>query len=168
MFSFPSDINFSWRDKHLQLYYCCQVSGLFVLCFSLALSEFPYLVICLFMLSSFEYSLITPHLFLFSLITFYVFISPEFFLSLSPFTRHFMWCIGTVFWVGLLKQRTFPYLPSPASFLQHKTLTDERTNLQKDDFSWGGAVGFAAGWSEVGTVCGGFPRANWSRPFSSR
>ncbi len=27
---------------------------------------------------------------------------------------------------------------------------------------------FAAGWSEVGTVCGGFPRADWSRPFPSR
>ncbi len=54
--------------------YYCQGSGFIVLCFSPVLPEFPYLVISLFLLSS----LITPHLFLFSLITFYVFISPEF------------------------------------------------------------------------------------------
>ncbi len=60
----------------------CLVS-LFLLC--------PYMVLTVLVLSSLFHSphlcLITPHLLLFSLITFYVFISPEFPLSLCPFTR---------------------------------------------------------------------------------
>ncbi len=45
---------------------------------------------------------------------------------------------------------------------------DEWTTLQKDDCIWGRAVGFVAGWSEVGTVCGGFHRAYWAHPFPPR
>ncbi len=71
-----------------------------------------------------------------------------------------------VLWFGYIWiRRTYPNI-SPASFPYHTTMTDERTPSQKDDCSWGRAVGFAAGWSEVGTVCGGFPRAYWFHPFS--
>ncbi len=55
--------------------------------------------------------MIKPHLFLFSLITIYVFISPEFSLSLGPFSR-FLSYFSSVVWLKQL----FPYLPSPASF----------------------------------------------------
>ncbi len=60
--------------------------------------------------------------------------------------------------IELLKRRTFLYLLSLASFPHHTTVTDERTT-KKDDFSWGRTVGFAAGRSEVGKVCGGVSRA---------
>ncbi len=66
--------------------------------------------------------LITPHLLLFSLITFYVFISFEFPLSLCPFTR-LLCCVACIMFIKTYSS----YLKSPASFLHDTTLTDEWT-----------------------------------------
>ncbi len=65
--------------------------------------------------------------------------------------------------------KTIISLPPISCILsRNTTVTEQLTPLQKDDCSRGRAVGFAGGWSEVGMVCGGFPRANWSSPFSYR
>ncbi len=55
-------------------------------------------------------------------------------------------------------------LNPPTVYVQHH-MTDDRTPSQKDDCIWGRAVGFAAGWSEVGTVFEGFHWADWSHLF---
>ncbi len=68
-----------------------------------------------------------------------------------------------------IKSHIIPLVATPAFSLPPRDVTEERTKtLQQDDGSCGRAVGFAAGGSEVGTVCGGFPRADGSRPFPSR
>ncbi len=55
-------------------------------------------------------------------------------------------------------------LNPPTVYVQHH-MTDDRTPSQKDDCIWGRAVGFAAGWLEVGTVFEGFHWADWSHLF---
>ncbi len=88
--------------------------SLFLLC--------PYMVLPVHEFMSPHLCLITPHLLLFSLITFYVFISFEFPLSLCPFTR-LLCCVACIMFIKTYSS----YLKSPASFLHDTTLTDEWT-----------------------------------------
>ncbi len=86
-------------------------------CVSVPIFGFPVII-------SPRLCLITPHLF--SLITFYVFISPEFPLSLGPYTRRCS-CVSCVL---SLKSHYSSYLSSPASFPLHDR--DRWTDLKED------------------------------------